>query len=782
MQSPTGTRSLRRRRWPWVAGGIAATLTAAVLVGVFAVYPWLGAKMVRAKIGDKLGTKLGRQIAMGGVEVTFGHAVIHDLEIRGPKDGATPLIHVKRIDVEFDTKASFVGTARLGAARLDGVDVAVHRDADGGDNVRDMIDKLREGRSNTGAGGGESSLRPTQVVIEHIHFKGDDAVTGANAYVGTGHATWKPGELVATLESLSATTTGAPKAKAAELKITKRDHEPPLINVKGGELEVFPKLALSGIDGSISANPKVVGEYTIDLAGSYGGVADKLWTAKGAVSPGERTGTLDLVAAKFQLDRLAPLLEDSPVVDYAGTSVDTSLHLSLAGTLVTFAGDLSLRGLNVGHPMIADQEVHDLDLSGKSEGTLDLASRTLTLTKGDFTSRGVPFAITGKARQLTKKQAAAIAELPPVLDQAGNPIKRLGPANLEEVEVHLVIPPLDCQKMLTAIPPEMVPYMQGYKMKGVFDTDIDVAIDWRDLDATRLDGHVGIKHCKVVDEPDDGPKRLLKEFEHYVEVDEGNWLSFVVGPSNDDFVPFADISPHLINSIMTTEDGGFYKHHGFITSEFKSALIANLKVGAFRRGASSITMQFVKNVLLYREKTIFRKLQELFLTWHVENTLDKDRILEIYFNVIEYGPGIYGIGPASWHYFSHSAKDLTPREAAFFSTILPNPKERYKQYCQNTLRKSTDAKIDRILALMLKKERLTEDQYKEAMATPLLFAKDDKESEKDCLERVKKAIKNARSTNPLAPPKQTEPDSKKSKSSKKHDSKSDDETKRTKTK
>jgi hypothetical protein len=775
MQSPTGTRSLRRRRWPWVVGGIAVTLIVAVFVGLYAVYPWLGAKMVRAKIGEKLGTKLGRQVSMGAVKVTFGHAVIEDLEIRGPKDGAAPLVHVRRIDVDFDTKASFVGKAQLGAARLDGVDVVVHRDADGGDNVRDMIDKLREGRSNTGAGGGENSLRPTNVAIDHIHFKGDDAVTGANAYVGTGHATWKPGELVATMESLSVTTTGSPKAKAAELKITKRDHEPPLINVKGGELEVFPKLALSGIDGSISANPQVVGEYTIDLAGSYGGVPDKLWTAKGAVSPKERTGTLDLVAAKFQLDRLAPLLEDSPVVDYAGTSVDTSLHVSLAGTMLTFAGDLTLRGLNVGHPMIADQEVHDLDLSGKSEGTFDLATRTLTLTKGDFVSRGVPFSITGKVRQLTKQQAAKLAEEPPVLDQQGNPIKRLGPANLEEVGMRLVIPPIDCQKMLTAIPPEMVPYMQGYKMKGVFDTDITLGIDWRDLDATVLDGHVGIKHCKVVDEPDDGPKRLLKEFEHYVEVDEGDWMSFVVGPSNDDFVPFADISPHLINSIMTTEDGGFYKHHGFIVSEFKSALIANLKAGSFRRGASSISMQFVKNVLLYREKTIFRKLQELFLTWHVENTLDKDRILEIYFNVIEYGPGIYGIGPASWHYFSHSAKDLTPREAAFFSTILPHPKESYKQYCQNTLRKSTDAKIDRILALMWKKDRLTEDQYKEAIATPLIFAKDDKESEKDCLDRVKKAIKNARSTNPLAPPKHTDDGPKKK--LKKHDS---DETKPTK--
>ena len=157
----------------------------------------------------------------------------------------------------------------------------------------------------------------------------------------------------------------------------------------------------------------------------------------------------------------------------------------------------------------------------------------------------------------------------------------------------------------------------------------------------------------------------------------------------------------------------------------------------------------VKNVLLYREKTLARKLQELFLTWHVENTLTKDRIMEIYLNVIEYGPNIYGIGPAALHYFGKPAKDLNPVEAAFFSTILPSPKERYKQYCQGTLTRWTNGKIERILAIMQKRDRLTQAEYDTALVTPLLFAKDGTETELACMDRVKKAIKNARSTNPL---------------------------------
>jgi membrane peptidoglycan carboxypeptidase len=303
--------------------------------------------------------------------------------------------------------------------------------------------------------------------------------------------------------------------------------------------------------------------------------------------------------------------------------------------------------------------------------------------------------------------------------------------------------------VLRAIPEEMAPYLVGYRLTGVFDTDVELDIDWANLDATKLDGSVGLRRCKVVDSPADSPARLRDEFEHYVEVEKGQWTSFVVGPSNDDFVPLDQISPYLVKSIMSTEDSAFYKHHGFITTEFRTALVNNLKAGAFKFGASSITMQFVKNVLLYREKTLARKLQELFLTWHVENTLTKDRILEIYLNVIEYGPGLYGIGPASWHFFSKPPKDLNPVEAAFFSTILPSPKARYKQYCNGTLTKWTNGKIQRILAIMLKRDRLTQAEYDQAIATPLVFAKDDSESEQDCLRRVTKAIKNARPTNPL---------------------------------
>ena len=303
--------------------------------------------------------------------------------------------------------------------------------------------------------------------------------------------------------------------------------------------------------------------------------------------------------------------------------------------------------------------------------------------------------------------------------------------------------------MLDAIPKEMAPHMAGYQVRGTFDSDIQLAIDWADLDATVLDGSVGIRKCKVTKEPEDSPKRLKEDFEHQVEYEAGKWMSIEVGEDNEDFVLLEDISPHLINSIMSTEDSLFYQHKGFIPSEFRTALVHDLKAGKFKYGASSITMQMVKNVLLFRDKTLARKLQELFLTWHVENTLEKDRILEIYFNVIEYGPALYGIGPAVHHYFGKKPRDLTPREAAFFSSILPSPKERYKQYCKGEVTKATDSNINTYLGVMLKRKRLTQEEYDDAINSQLRFYADGEETEEECLKRTQKAIKNARPTNPL---------------------------------
>jgi hypothetical protein len=296
------------------------------------------------------------------------------------------------------------------------------------------------------------------------------------------------------------------------------------------------------------------------------------------------------------------------------------------------------------------------------------------------------------------------------------------------------VPPVPCDVALSALPEELTPALKGFRLAGTFKLDLRTKVDMTDLDRTELQGEVGIRGCQVLEAPPQASK-LAGGFTHRVEVG-GREISFWVGPDNPGFVPYADISPAIFAALTTTEDGGFFHHRGFIPSGFRSALIRNLKKGAFSLGASTITMQMVKNALLGKEKTLSRKLQELFLTWYVESRLTKERIMEVYLNVIEFGPFLYGIGPASRRYFGKPASTLTALEAAFFASILPSPKRRYVQYCKGALTPDWDKYVRRILAKMHERGRITDEEYEVYQAAELKFSRDEFPGEKECYGQI----------------------------------------------
>ena len=170
--------------------------------------------------------------------------------------------------------------------------------------------------------------------------------------------------------------------------------------------------------------------------------------------------------------------------------------------------------------------------------------------------------------------------------------------------------------------------------------------------------------------------RVNQSFDYAV-YEKGNFIrSFNVGEANPDYTPLMKISELLKNCLLTSEDGAFFYHRGFNEEMFAKAIRDNIKKQRFARGASTITMQMVKNVFLNRNKTISRKLDEALLVWLIENNhlISKERILEIYLNVIEWGPGVYGIGEASRFYFAKKPADLNLEESMFLASIVPNPK------------------------------------------------------------------------------------------------------------
>lgn len=128
----------------------------------------------------------------------------------------------------------------------------------------------------------------------------------------------------------------------------------------------------------------------------------------------------------------------------------------------------------------------------------------------------------------------------------------------------------------------------------------------------------------------------------------------LLSPENPDYLTFRQITPYVLHAVLHSEDGLFFYHRGFQKDRFLQAVRENWRCRCFRRGAGTITMQLVRNLLLTREKTLARKVEEILLTALIERfgLLSKQRIAELYFNMVEWGPEVYGLTEAAHFYFA----------------------------------------------------------------------------------------------------------------------------------
>jgi monofunctional glycosyltransferase len=140
------------------------------------------------------------------------------------------------------------------------------------------------------------------------------------------------------------------------------------------------------------------------------------------------------------------------------------------------------------------------------------------------------------------------------------------------------------------------------------------------------------------------------------------------------WVSLGRISPHLVKAVLIAEDDKFWKHEGFDFESIQKAIEKDLQAGRFKFGGSTISQQLSRNLYLSPEKSLLRKAAEAILTWKMERTLSKKRILEIYLNVVEWGEGIFGAEAAARHHFGKSARDLSSQEASRLAAVLPNPR------------------------------------------------------------------------------------------------------------
>lgn len=193
---------------------------------------------------------------------------------------------------------------------------------------------------------------------------------------------------------------------------------------------------------------------------------------------------------------------------------------------------------------------------------------------------------------------------------------------------------------------------------------------------------------------------------------EGETHPFRVGPENPLWVPIEEVPVELKWAVIAAEDAGFYLHKGVDIVAIKEALIYDLQQKRLARGASTIPQQLAKNLFLSRDKSFLRKLRELALAVRMESLLSKDRILELYVNVVELGPLIYGVGDGALYHFGQPVEWITPAQSAMLAAILPGPRVAFNP---ETRPERVRQRAARLLGLIGVRNVLTDEEIDAAL-------------------------------------------------------------------
>ncbi|WP_437817973.1 biosynthetic peptidoglycan transglycosylase [Sorangium sp. So ce1078] len=340
---------------------------------------------------------------------------------------------------------------------------------------------------------------------------------------------------------------------------------------------------------------------------------------------------------------------DMGLFDVARTSIVSRARvvLSADGQTLGIDGEGRLKNLSLRSKALADEPIAGLDLAwrAKANGKLDGSRIVAEDAEIDL----------GALRLIARGE----------YEHAGAS---------HRVRGSFEVPLSACQSMLDSVPRGVVAKLHGMRLAGSFGIEGKLRFDTASLDRTfSLDWGVS-NTCRVTEMPPElSVDRFKRAFQRLVYGPGGQRVEIESGPGTAEWVPYEDISRFMEVAVLTTEDGGFHRHHGFDEEAIKNSIRENLRKRRFVRGASTVSMQLAKNLYLERTKSVARKLQETLLTMYLEQELTKEQIMELYLNVVEFGPLVYGIGAAARHYFNASAAQLSLGQALYIASILPNP-------------------------------------------------------------------------------------------------------------
>jgi hypothetical protein len=364
----------------------------------------------------------------------------------------------------------------------------------------------------------------------------------------------------------------------------------------------------------------------------------------------------------------------------------------------------------------------DSDAVG-AQGRLELAGLQLThprLTTGAIVGARVRMAgsVVAAPKQGRIAVDQAVVRVGELAVWVSGALEDLGQAPRGQVTLRVDETP--CQAVLESLPAGLAPALEGGALTGVISANGRLHFDATRLDDLELALKVHDRCVVLRDPPRADVTRLLGTVVPYRTEDEQQRpRDFPLGPRNPDWRPLAQISPHLQAAFLTAEDARFYSHSGFEPEMIRRALIENWKAGRVLRGASTISQQLVKNLYLEQARTLSRKLQETALTWRLEQVVSKRRILELYLNAIELGPGTYGVRQAARRYFGKEPGALTPLEAAHLASVAPSPRRLFAHFRDAGVDDDWMEKLYDLLGMMHRSHRLSDNDFAQAITQRL---------------------------------------------------------------
>ncbi|MBK9070192.1 MAG: transglycosylase domain-containing protein [Myxococcales bacterium] len=674
------TRSLTLRR-AIPACGVA--LIAAAIAGSAFLYV---ERTLHRSIEPRLATRLGVPVRIGAIAANLSGSVeLSEVEVGS-------MFTAETIELGASWRSMLAGQFRPGEVVLRRFAVHARVDDAGLASLAELYRRAlgKAGDAGRAAQGEASDATALRIVAT------DGTVNlayGALASVQLTHV-----DIVPTGEQLRVTSQGV-ELKLAHAGYLARFHfDRSAADVDLASHRVVRALAVAG-SGAVEHG--AIREAFVGLSASFGTDRQHDVVAAGAFAGApeqpfsiawHRDDTLTLQLNEAPLAILAPALP--PTLDVSEATATGHLVLQhmmspAPGQAIVMTAHGQLNGAAITQGLVATEPV---PLSLKGEATASFAQDVTTITHYAVSLGDVALAGNG------------------YLDTSDGIVALRLAAN---------IAPVACLDALESIPPVLRGALTGLTPRGMLQGGLEIRYD-----ATKPVGHgamilttLDVEDCEILADAQGADPLALLAIAPRRFVDGTTRL---VGPGAPGYVGLATLPAHVDAAFVAGEDASFYLHDGFAPDQIARSLDFNFREQGVLRGASTISQQLIKNEFLDRQRTLARKLQEAILTWRLESLLTKRQILERYLNVIELGPGVWGVGQAASFWFGVDAAKLTAAQAALFAAMTPGPMSAARRIAgAGRLDDVTWERTKLILGAMRRAGALSDDAHAAATASRL---------------------------------------------------------------